>query len=102
MLAKGGEHVAVELLLERHDQGRHVVGIDPAPRAELGLGGGDVHVAVLAGEAEQEPALPLPAPLALPDLVDQLGRQIVGEPVGRFRDQLDMLGRDARLSRLAA
>ena len=64
MSRESGEHLFVQRALERHDDRRQVRRIGPAPRAELRMRGGDVHVRIGAGEAEQEPALALAAEIS--------------------------------------
>src|SRR5713101_6373183 len=58
IFAELGQHVEVELALERHDQLRQPFGYDPFPGVEFGvLGGGRVDIAVRAGKAHREPFL---------------------------------------------
>src|SRR6266478_5048855 len=62
ILGELGEHLEIELALERHDQLGQPLGRDPFPGVELGmLGGGGVDIAILAGKAHREPFLPLAA-----------------------------------------
>src|SRR3546814_10688036 len=58
------QHLFVEGFLERNDHRRQIGGLHPAPRAKFLMGRADVYIGVVAGEAIEEPALPLPAPAA--------------------------------------
>src|SRR3546814_4921462 len=53
-------------------------------------------IGVVAGEAIEEPALPLPAPAALPQFADQVVGKVVAKLVGRGRDQRHLVGGDSR------
>src|SRR5205085_8746103 len=84
--------VAVDLPLEGRGQVRQLRGVGPAPGVELSLvatARGDVDLRLLADKAHGEPLLPLPAVSALQGDAEQIRRQIVAEPVGRLREQLD-------------
>src|ERR1044072_6458614 len=64
-------HELIDRALERHDQLREVFHRLPGPADEFRLvaaaaGVGDVDLAVLAGEAQREPFLPLAAVTAFP------------------------------------
>ena len=57
---------AIEVALERDDQLREPLGLDPAPFAELGVLGRDVYVLVAPVEAGEKPVLVLADPFATP------------------------------------
>src|SRR3546814_4126504 len=68
--------------------------LDPAPGVELRVRGRDVDVAVLAQEAQREPALLLATVAALPDLADERRRQVVAQPVAALGENLRLVGPD--------
>src|SRR3546814_18363066 len=68
--------------------------LDPAPGVELRVRGRDVDVAVLAQEAQREPALLLATVAALPDLADARRRQVVAQPVAALGENLRLVGPD--------
>src|SRR5687767_3223652 len=79
-------HPLVDLALERDHQLGKVLHRLPAPRNEFRLvrtpaRGEDVDLAVIAGEAQRIPFLRLPAVAPLPDLLGDIRRQIVGQPL---------------------
>src|SRR3546814_11669003 len=76
-------HGTVGVALERDHQGRHLVQLDPAPGVELRVRGRDVDVAVLAQEAQREPALLLATVAAMPDLA-AIGRASGRDRVGKY------------------
>src|SRR5437879_6083740 len=49
----------------------------------------DVDFVVIAGEAQREPLLFLPAIFALPGLADDVARNVVGEPVRDLAELVD-------------
>src|SRR3546814_12919768 len=85
-----------DLFLERNDHRRQIGGLHPAPRAKFLMGRADVYIGVVAGEAIEEPALPLPAPAALPQFADQVVGKVVAKLVGRGRDQRHLVGGASR------
>ena len=108
------DHAFVDPPLERHDQVRKVLHRLPAPLDEFRLvaAGGvhDVDLALVAGEAQREPLLHLPAILALPSLPDDFARDVIDQPVvdrGEMPDRLDVgflieLAQGARVGVFAA
>ena len=62
---------------------------------KLGMRGRDVDVAIVAQKSVEKPAHPLPPPSALPDLADELGRQVVAIFTRCLGDQRHLVGRDA-------
>ena len=67
----------IEIALERYDQLRKLLRLDPLPVAKLRMLCGDVHVRIGAEEAGEEPVLVLPLPFAAPKLAPKLGRKVV-------------------------
>ena len=51
-------------------------------------------IAVLAGEAQREPALALAAPFALQRDADQFRRQVIDQPIRMFADDFSPVGAD--------
>ena len=90
------EQSAVELLLERHDHRRQIGRLGPFPGAESGSGVAILTSASLAKEARQEPGLALAAPIALPDLADQILGEVVGQFLLRLGEQLDQVAARCR------
>src|SRR3546814_1510892 len=72
----------------------------PLFRFELGMFGGDVDVAVAALEAGEVPFLALPAIAAPPHLVDEVGRQVIGQPAAAFGDHLGLVRSEEHTSEL--
>src|SRR5260370_9553132 len=91
-LAELGEDVAVELALERHDERRQIGRRHPFPRVELGMPGGEVDVAILAGEAHGEPFLHLPAIAPVPDTAGGALRYVLAQPPRAFGEELRLVG----------
>src|SRR5450759_3785640 len=87
-------HAFVDRPLERNDQVGQVPHRLPAPADELRLvaaaGARDIDFAVLAGEADRVPFLPLAAIAALPSASGDGARDIVDQPV---RDLAELLHR---------
>src|SRR5664279_4418904 len=87
-----GERHLVDVALELdHEVERDPV-VVPAPRVELRMvGGAQVHVAVAAGELEQEPDLLLAAIVAACVASDEVRRHLVAQPVARSRHDSNMV-----------
>ena len=58
------------------------------------MGGVDPDLIIRSGKAVQEPFLALAAILATPDLANQFGRQIIGDPVMGLGNRLHQIGGD--------
>src|SRR5262245_20866120 len=78
-------HLLVDLALERDDQRGQLLHPLPPPFHELGLVAAgrmrNVDLAFIADEAHRKPFLRLAAVLALPRLTDDVGWDVVSEPV---------------------
>jgi ribokinase len=94
VFVKFGQYVDVELALERHDQLRKAHRRDPLPGVEFRVLGGEIDVAVQAGEAHDKPFLPLAAVAPAPNTAGKLVRQVVLQPASTFPDDLGLGGSD--------
>ena len=85
-----GNHLLIDLALERHDQVENLAHGRPAPLVEfLGVARRmEIDLAVFAGEAQRKPFLCLAAVFALPGLADQLFGQVVIVPAAGFRNHM--------------
>ena len=89
---KLSDHALIDLALERNHETRKLVHVLPAPGDEFRLvaaRAGDVDLAFVAGKAQCEPFLRLPAILALPGLAEDVARDVVGQPVRDLAKLLD-------------
>lgn len=93
--AEAADDFGVDRAFEGDDGIQHLIRQDPAPGAEFGVFGGNLDVAVLALEAEEEPFLLLPAILAAPDAAQKIGRQVIGHPAMGLGDGVHKITCDA-------
>src|SRR6266576_1227117 len=91
------ENVEIELLHKRHDQLGQLLRPKPFPGVEFGMVGGDVDIAVGAGESHRKPFLAITAIPAAHHTLRNLVRHFVIKPATALAEDFYSFGADLLL-----